>query len=98
MDYKQVVNILSVSSDMVLQLGDIRLSDDSKLSLSLDIDNIQFWDAIAVELALYHLPKVLSKMVGFLRKWRWRRRSNTRCFNYLQNRHSLLLFLASRRS
>jgi hypothetical protein len=60
MDYNQVVNSLRVSSDMVAQLGDIRLSDDSKLSSSLDIDDIQFWDAIAVELALYHLPKVLS--------------------------------------
>ena len=59
MDYKQVVNILRESSDMVSKLGDVRLSDNSKLSSSLDIDGIQFWDAIAVELALYHLPKVL---------------------------------------
>jgi hypothetical protein len=59
MDHKQVVNILRDSSDMVSKLGDIRLSDNSKLSSALDIDDIQLWDAIAVELALYHLPKVL---------------------------------------
>jgi len=59
MDHRQVLNILRESSDMVSKLGDIRLSDNSKLSTSLDIDDIQLWDAIAVEFALYHLPKVL---------------------------------------
>jgi hypothetical protein len=60
MDYKQTTKILHESSAIVSRLGDILLSDNNKLSTSLDIDDIQFWDAIAVELALYHLPKVLS--------------------------------------
>ncbi|HBW21919.1 MAG: hypothetical protein A2X28_02025 [Elusimicrobia bacterium GWA2_56_46] len=60
MDSKQLVDILRESSDLVSKLGDIRLSDNRKLSSVLDIDGIQFWDAIAVEVALYHLPRVLD--------------------------------------
>jgi len=59
MDNKQLVKILRESADLAAKLGSVRLPDGRTLSSALDIEGIQFWEAIAVEVSLYQLPDVL---------------------------------------
>ncbi len=61
MDLDNITNKLQHSADLVKDWGKTVLPNGKTLGEMLTIDSIPFWDVVGVEIALYHVPKALSR-------------------------------------
>ncbi|MCL5884410.1 MAG: CDP-glycerol glycerophosphotransferase family protein [Deltaproteobacteria bacterium] len=83
MELDDLTNRLRRSADLVKGWGKTVLPNGKTLGEMLTFDSIPFWDVVAAEIALYHVPKALSRSDDRLQRVIRSARTYLRAVEYL---------------